>query len=500
MLWRVTAEKKVYDLCKLINLPEGIIISHNFDQPVKYVAQLKLKQRCYEGISPLMNTNVNLVMNVFSKPLPLLQELWSQFTRNSIQGGFLFSVVPILYSISILAVVTWFLTVFVITNYTIKPSILLRVSVILSLAYMLITVAKSISVLHHQQKEGYLHGVALLDHLNELIYLNVIDMITVFLLQVNQVQVVMRLFLRQSDKRLIVLVGLGASIASQVLWAVTKFKRFHDDDEAGKIIPAFTYLIRIAMSISYAAMFTAFFLTKIKTLYAHKTIWLTSFLTIVFIFSPVAFFIADVSSTWAYELSEVFSVVAYMVCVVIPWEWCNKFNVIRKLQEKEGVLGRRFHEDEMYELDRFELFVEEESESDSDPDGNDLEREDEERGTSTAVESSLKSSSSQSKRGSDDITDSSDDYRTTAALQKLSYGYASAKNVFTKITDKIIATGLAIPRSVSAGSSYNVSQQAHLVENVLPVHYHEPVVDLDAPARDDLFVYSTKNVVVRFDE
>ena len=58
--------------------------------------------------------------------------------------------------------------------------------------------------------------------------------------------------------------------------------------------------------------------------------------------------------------------VNYVIGVVIPWEWCNKFNLIMKAKEKEGVLGRRFYEDELYELDRFELFVEEQMPEDED--------------------------------------------------------------------------------------------------------------------------------------
>ncbi|SGZ56783.1 CIC11C00000000560 [Sungouiella intermedia] len=500
MFWRASSASVTYDLCQPVTLPEGVLISHDFDKQVRYIRSATFHQKCYMGSTPMLNTNVNLVMNTFSQPLPIVKHSWEQFTLHPSRGVFIFSVVPIIYSISISAVVTWFLTIFVLANYTIKPSLLLKASTLMLLIYMLITVIGSIIVLHGQQRQGYLHGAALLDHINQQVYLNVIDMLVVFLLQVNQVQVVMRLFSRQSDKRLIFLVGLVASLASQTLWSITKFHNFDNDDEVGKILPAFTYLIRIAMSISYAALFTAFLLTKVRTLFAHKGIWPISLLTLVFIYAPVAFFIADVSSAWVYELSEIFSVVTYVVCVVIPWEWCNKYNIIRKMIEKEGVLGRRFHEDEICELDRFELFVEEESDSDAGDVGDE--------GSQLL---SHRSGESTSRRLEQNISKSLEmpHESTTTPYNRLVNGMWVLRDRFLDITDKIIATGLAIPRSVSVSSNNATSPNFHFDRNgsaevVEPSTRSRTVVFADGenPGRNrrDVFVYSTKDVCINLDD
>lgn len=510
MFWRSKAASKTYNLCKRILLPEGVLMSHDFDQKVHYILGGVFEQKCYEGTTPMLNTNVNMIMNTFSQPLPIVKKSWEQYTLRPNLGVFIYSVVPIVYSISISAVVTWFLTIFVITNYTIKPSILLKGLTVMSLIYMLITVIRAIVVLHGQQREGYLHGAALLDHLNGQVYLSVIDMIVVFFLQVNQVQVVMRLFSRQSDKRLIFLVGVLVSVASQTLWSITKFHYFSVNEEVGKIIPAFTYLTRIAMSISYAAMFTAFLLTKSRTLIAHRSIWLLLLLTVVFIYSPVAFFIADVSSAWVYELSEVFSVVTYVVCVVIPWEWCNKYNTIRRMKEKEGVLGRRFHEDELYELDRFELFVEEEDSDES----NDNEQGNAAGALNNAHDNSLETNPENLDEGDqaeriDDLLDLEGTHlmrRNVRQYQKSAYnrmvsGISLARDRFLDITDKIIATGLAIPRSVSVGSNsapHNFHYDSRgRDEDFRPTRARE-ATSIDDYGRTDreVFVYSTRDVVI----
>ncbi|GEQ72451.1 hypothetical protein JCM33374_g6138 [Metschnikowia sp. JCM 33374] len=366
MLWRNFNPPTVYRSCQPMDLPQGLLLSHDFDQPVRYIKNAVYHQNCHFGRTPLMNTNINLVIDKFSENLPIVTASWQQYTQSPISGGsFIYSVAPIVYSLATSAVITWFLTIFVLTNYMIKPSLLLKSSVLLASVYMLIAVVKSIVILHHQQREGHFHGQILLNIINNKVYLKVIDLFVTFFLQVNQVQIIMRLFSRQSDKRLIFLVGVATSIASQTLWSISKFHVFKDTMEAGKIIPAFTYLIRISMSISYAAIFTAFLITKLKTLMLYPSIWAISVLSLVLIYAPVAFFIADVSSAWIYDLAEIFSTVTYVICVVIPWEWCNKYNVIRKIQEKEGVLGRKFYEDELYELDKFELFVEEDSDDDT---------------------------------------------------------------------------------------------------------------------------------------
>ncbi|CAI5759970.1 unnamed protein product [Candida verbasci] len=420
MYWRNTWwEGKIYPSCEDITLSEGMLVSHNYDAPVQYIQQAIYRQICYENSIPVLNTNVGLVIDKFSQPLPLVAESWVQFTRHSIRGTFNYSVVSIIYAISVSAVIIWFLTIFVLTNYTVKPTWLLKMSTLLSTVYIAVVVIKSIIILHIQQREGYLHGAKLLDEINSNKAVNIIDLIVVLLLQINQVQVIMRIFQRQKDKRLTFFVGLIASLTSQVIWGVSQFYFFDENNEAGDILPAFIYLVRIAMALCYAAIITVYFISKIKIIVANKKIWLLTLLTFILIYSPVAFFIADVSNAFVYELSEIFSVVNYVIGVVIPWEWCNKFNLIMKKREKEGVLGRRFYEDELYELDRFELFVKQDEENHSSND-------DDDDNTSTPKE-----------------TDLSNKFLSTVER---------TKHAFLALTDTIIAAGFAIPRSVSVST------------------------------------------------
>lgn len=516
MYWRDSQWiTQVYAACKPIHLPEGLLISHDFDSPVEYMKQSIYRQQCYKDAVPMLNTNIGLIMNKFSQSLPMVQSSWKNFTKYDTKGSFAYSVVSIVYSISTLAVITWFLTLFVLTNYTIRPSLLLKMSTFLSSVFLLITVIKSIVVLHDQQRQGFLHGALLLDSINNSVYLNVIDLLVVILLQINQVQIIMRIFLRQTDKRLTFFVGVIASLTSQVIWAVTKFHRFSEEDEAGDILPAFIYLVRIAMSFCYAALISVFLLTKIHYIIANRDIWLLSILTVILIYSPVAFFIADVSNAWVYELSEIFSVVTYVICVVIPWEWCNKINVILRKKEKDGVLGRRFYEDELCELDKYELFVELDPEDNNDNDNN--------NNDISPDKSSQKSTSNHSKV----LTASDSDLNTPILINKdqksktskLFKSLKQAKLVFLDLTDNIIATGLAIPRSVSVstpsftGNVHNESAkdiEERMITREAPTQTHTNN-ELSEQAnsnttenlhnrRRDVFVYSRKEVIIDFSD
>lgn len=403
----------------------------------------------------MLNTNNGLMLNKFAGLLPISEQTWHDFTGNSSRGSFAYSVVPVLYSISILAVITWFLNIFVITNYTIKPSILLRASTTLSSIYLLIAVIMAIVDLHKQQKQGFLHGAMLFDSINSSLALNIIDLIVVFLLQINQVQIIMRIFLRQKDKRLTFFVGIFASITSQVLWAISRFHSFSDDSEAGDILPAFQYLVRIAMGVCYAALVSVFILMKINYIIANKKIWLITLLTVILIYGPVAFFIADVSNAWVYELSEIFSVVTYDICVVIPWEWCNKYNSIMKAKEKEGVLGRKFYEDELYELDRFELFVDEEDEDDENNNNENDDESDNERGNENDHSNRhlLPRNVENTHKGYRAVHFDGNDKGFGSIYET----YRRTKETFLNITDHVIAKGLAIPRSASVFTGTPVS-------------------------------------------
>lgn len=511
--------------CRPMRLLEGLLVSNNWNTPLQYISEAVYQQSCFKGRIPNMNTNIGLVVNRTADVLPAVLSTWKQFTTYPVisyganRGSFAYSIVTIVYSLSISAVITWFLTIFVLTNYTIKASLLLKGSSILSSIYILVVVVNSLIQMHKQHMNGYLSSPELLQFINTSIHMNILDMVVVLLLQINQVQVIMRIFSRQKEKRLTLLIGLIASIMSQTIWSVSKFHRFSPDDEAGDILPAFIYLVRIAMAISYAAIITVFVLSKINDIIANRSIWLLSVLNLVLIYSPLAFFVADISNTFVYELSEIFSVVTYAICVVIPWEWCNKFNLIEKRKEKDGVLGRRFYEDELYELDKHEIFVENHTASYSaiQNDDNDHDPDNDHDGDGDI---NLDQDISENRTM---LFNRNKNNKEFTNARKVLKALKSTKKTFITITDGIIAAGFAIPRSVS------ISQQSlepkdkniHLKDahKLVPNPTNGPQIELNTltqsnmtllndsttPSvqgrhRRNVFLYSRQEVVIAFSE
>lgn len=437
MSWRNTLwSLERYPACDVIHLNEGALLYFNAKEPT-FIQDASYHMLCYLGAIPFFNTESGKSKDSSGFNLPIVTQSWVEFTTQNSKGSFEYSVVPIIYSISALSVITWLLTLFVLTNYTIKPSILLKSSTILSSIFLLIVIVRSIYALHVQQEHEYLSGTLLLDTINSAVYLNVIDFIAVILLQINQVQVIMRLFARQNDKRLTLVAGGFTCISSQVIWAIAKFYNFGVDSEAGDILPTFIYLTRTAMAICYASLITVFLMLKIKIIIEHRRIWLLTLFTFVVIYGPVAFFVADVANAFVYELSEIFSVVTYVICVVIPWEWCNKFNMIMRAKEKEGILGRRFYEDELYELDGLDLFVEQDdSENDEDAPG-------ETPGGDDRMSQRHRRKKYISLNRQNELSRNN---KFTTVIDK-------TKNIFIDVADTIIATGFAIPRSASVATS-----------------------------------------------
>ena len=106
----------MFPSCENILLPEGMLVSHNLEATVHHISKAIYKQVCYEGRTPMMDTNAGVVIDKFTQPLPIVSQSWHEFTTENLNGSFAYSVVSIIYAIAVLAVITWFLTIFVLTN------------------------------------------------------------------------------------------------------------------------------------------------------------------------------------------------------------------------------------------------------------------------------------------------------------------------------------------------------------------------------------------------
>ncbi len=294
---------------------------------------------CYKNATPVASSSEYLgVMQLDS-----IINSWEQYSTGPM-GGFRYSIYPTIYSLTSATVIATILTLTMYASERPRPG-LQKISSAVGSVNLLALLGYSITLLSDQQNQGYESEDYLLDALRTHKVFLAIDFINVLLLQLAQVQIVMRLFPREREKRVIFWIGGVLAIASQVIWGVAHFPRSEDDDLVSQLT-AFIYLLRIAMGILYAVLVILYAVTKIIFIFQTEMIIITIF-TFISTNLSVAFFILDICNAWAAEISDIFNSCTYIISVVVVWEWINRIEHLERQKEKAGVLGRPFFEDEL---------------------------------------------------------------------------------------------------------------------------------------------------------
>jgi hypothetical protein len=387
--------------------------------------------------------------------LPVMQANWEAFLLTE-TGGFKYSVYPLFYSLTVSTVICIFLAIIVFTNHTQRPSWLLRISSFLGTVNLVILLGRAIAELGTQHDLGFASGEKLLDELQKDYTFSIIDFIFVLLAQFAQVQLIMRLFNRVKEKRVGFVLGGTLSISAQVMWGVSTFSTFDEEGESDiTILPAFTYLLRIALAMMYCGLIIIYGIGKRRYIF-HRDLILLTILTFITINFQFGFFVADIADVWVSELSEVFNTTIYLSVTVIPWEWINRVHTIERHQQTEGILGRPVYEDEYDAMARYEIITHDDNENGHQDEGE----------VPTPPGS----------RGQTPLQ-----FASHKLGQKLKNSLVQTSNALLYFTDQVIAYGLAVPRSVSANSSTKV-EESRKKKQLNPV-------------RREVFVYSKKEVV-----
>ncbi|KAH3683451.1 hypothetical protein WICPIJ_005570 [Wickerhamomyces pijperi] len=446
LVWRYPTSSTNPPSCQAQGIPldNGYILLNPLDIPHLILLENQIYHPlCYNGV-PLLSTFKDLG----AQTLPMISNDWIRFINNDEWGSFKFTVYSIIYSLTVATVMAIFLTIIVFTNHTQKPSWLLRLSSLMGSVNLTILFVRSIIYLEKQHTLGISSGVKLLDDLQSDQVFNAIDFIFVLLAQFAEVQVIIRLFSRAKEKRVSFLVGGALSLAAQIIWAVSTFSNINIDDEESNlsILPAFTYLLRIALSTVYSGLIVIYAISKRSYIF-HRSVVLLTLLNFLVINLQIAFFVTDISNIWVSELSEIFNTTVYICVTVIPWEWINRVHAIERHEQKEGVLGRPFYEDEDRAVIRYEII--DDTELFSDDHGNNTghleemahhEEQDHHHQQQQQIAGSA----------SDDLSPPS---RIYTPFHKLKTSINTTTNTLLYLTDQVIAYGLAVPRSVSTDST-----------------------------------------------
>lgn len=477
VIWRYAPNRPRYEMCDGLNLDDGYIMINHPTRQLKIVESSHYTPFCYNQ-GPVLSTFKRLGI----KSLPDLEQQWAEYSHSS-YGDFKYSIYPLIYSLTVSTVMAIFLTIIVFTNHTQRPSWLLRVGSLLASVNLIILMVRAIIFLKDQHNIGISDGEKLLDDLQSNEVFNIIDFIFVLIAQFAQVQIIIRLFSRVKEKRVSFVLGGTLSICAQVIWGVSTFSNFDQTDDSDiSILPAFTYLLRIALATMYSGLIIIYSFGKRNFIFQRSIILLTV-LTFLVINLQIAFFVTDISNIWVSELSEIFNTTIYVSVTVIPWEWINRVHALERHEQREGVLGRPVYEDEYKDIARYEII------------DNNINIDNEASGGGGAG-GGVDNMTDEMVQGGNDRTGSTN--RNTPNVDNISGSKNNIKdkikntlsnttNTLLYFTDQVIAYGLAVPRSVSVSSTARENEQREKRQRT------------NNSNRKEVYIYSKKEVVVESD-
>ncbi|CEP64698.1 Rim21p LALA0_S13e00958g [Lachancea lanzarotensis] len=356
--WRYDKGNNTYESCKGLNLGSGILLRSHKDTPMAFYNGIHFTSYCDNGM-PVYSA---LLKTADSFPyLDAIQQDWNQFISvdDSDRGPFKYSIYAILLSFTANFVIVLSLTIIVFITVRQKPyrgaSNLLKLGSSLASINLTIFVAKALNLLKSEHvNKAIVSTDEVLDLLGSDMAFTCLDFFVVLICQLCQVQIVMRLFSRVREKRLVFLTGFILSIISQVLWAIpsfTKLARNHFtggsyDDDGLILLSPFVYLLRITFSAFYASIIIFNVFIKRQLCFHNQRMTLLTVITILIIFLQPAFFVADVTNIWVDDLSEIFNTTCYVGSAVIVWQWVDHLLILERKVQAQSVLGRPVYVDD----------------------------------------------------------------------------------------------------------------------------------------------------------
>jgi hypothetical protein len=226
-----------------------------------------------------------------------------------------------------------------------------------------IATADTFDVAARQYATGFMDANALRAEVVGSTEIKVSRVISDIFLWLAQVQTLIRLFPRHKEKVLIKWIGFALIILDSTFSCLNSFmgnpvgrpRRFQD------AIPALSYLFQLALSMLYAAWVIYYAICKRRYAFYHKdmkNIIIVALLSTIAIFTPVVFFITDISNTSVAGWGDYFRWVGAAAASVIVWEWVERIEALEREEKKDGILGREvFDGDEMLEASPSEEVV-----------------------------------------------------------------------------------------------------------------------------------------------
>ncbi|QLG73721.1 hypothetical protein HG535_0F02320 [Zygotorulaspora mrakii] len=362
--WKLDPGDRNYASCQPQELGNGIIIGSLLPNIAYLADNIKFQSYC-DGQLPVYNA---ARMTDFSYPyLDIVKEDWQAYIEadDILTGSFSYGIYPVLLSLTANFVITVFLTLLIFINIKSKhskyTSILLKVGAVISSIKIIIFVTRALKELCRLHDD---YGVATTYRIMLLfssdLSFSILDLISIFLLQLCQVMIAIRLFSRNLEKRLVFLLGASLVIVANVLWAIPQFSDvINRDDPHAELLAPFVYLFRIAIAASYASTIISYGILKRRFCFATSQMAILTTLTVLVVLLQPALFLADVSNVWLSGVGELFNTTCYVGSTSIVWEWLDRLGVSERREQAQSILGRPIYEDEQsdYHIAKYALRV-----------------------------------------------------------------------------------------------------------------------------------------------
>jgi len=234
--------------------------------------------------------------------------------------------------------------------------LLQKVAALTAAIGMTIATADMFKYARRQYLNGFMDAVAMGVAIESRTGFKAIRIVSYIFLWLAMVQTLIRLFPRHKEKVLIKWIGFAFIVLDATFSSLNSFvgnplglpKKFRS------AIPMLSRAFQLALGILYSAWVIYYAIVKRRFGFYHSNMWnisLVAILSLVALFTPLVFFVTDISNETVAAWGSYFRWVGMAAASVIVWEWVERIEALEREEKKDGILGREiFDSDAMLEI------------------------------------------------------------------------------------------------------------------------------------------------------
>lgn len=290
------------------------------------------------------------------------------------------SVVSMAYSLASATVMAWLLVILLLIAQKKRPLFQIFTTVFVAVS-LTVFFTQATNILEDQYYEGYHDAEELRRQVFGGMAYRVLDVLMTLIVWLAHIQVLLTLFERPKEKRVIKFIGAFFAIGVVVLWSFVNFfvpyhSLWYESSSVSRlVVPPLAYAFQIAITLIYAVGVILYSIRKRKYAFGSvslRDLWrfgrqeyteksefrggnsrktggsvlAVGIVTILCLFLPLIFFILDICKYWFAGWSEFIRWVCDVAASVIVYEWVDAIEREEREEQKTGVLGKQIFEED----------------------------------------------------------------------------------------------------------------------------------------------------------